>query len=185
MKHLLNLKFINFVWFQAIWFLAILTQYQYFWLIALLVVGHFVFMPRRQVELITVLPVAMVGCMADIALTLSGVFHFTSEISTLPIPFWLVALWIGFAATLRHSLGYLQNKLVIAGVLGAISGPLSYFAGYRFDAVDFPLGLYTTLPIISVVWALLLPASLYFVSHLADELVEEEDERGIAEDIPS
>ena len=183
MKVLLNLKVINFVWFQSIWFLAILFQYEYFWLISLLVIGYFIFVPNRQVEILTVLPVAMVGCMADIVLAVTGVFNFTSEISTLPIPFWLVSLWIGFAATLRHSLGYLQNRLIIASILGAISGPLSYFAGYRFGAVDFPIGVTETLVILSFVWALIMPASMFFVRRLAAEMLDDDDDSNLAREL--
>ncbi len=37
-------------------------------------------------------------------------------------PPWILALWALFASTLNASLGWLQDRLLLAAVLGALSG---------------------------------------------------------------
>lgn len=159
----LNTKLGNFVWFQSIWFLAVFTQYQFFLVICALVAAHFLFIRHRKKEAFCVLPVAFFGCFVDICLTFAGFFQFSEHILFINIPYWLVALWIGFAATLGHSLSYLQNRFPLAVILGAISAPMSYWAGNRFGAVEFPLGLLFTMVVLACVWAVLLPLALKWV----------------------
>jgi hypothetical protein len=46
-------------------------------------------------------------------------------------------MWALFATTLNVSLGWLQGRWVLTVVLGAMAGPLSYWAGVRMGAVQF------------------------------------------------
>ena len=43
-------------------------------------------------------------------------------------------------------------------LLGAIGGPMSYYAGQRLGAVQFGFGLWPTLALLAVIWAGLFPA---------------------------
>ena len=47
--------------------------------------------------------------------------------------------------------------LLLCAVLGAVSGPLSYYAGQRLGAVAFPLGLWPTLIGLGLLWGGLFP----------------------------
>ncbi|MFA5683618.1 MAG: DUF2878 domain-containing protein [Lysobacteraceae bacterium] len=42
-------------------------------------------------------------------------------------PVWIVALWIGFALTLNHSLAALKPHRLLAIAFGALGGPLAYW----------------------------------------------------------
>ncbi|WAT13927.1 DUF2878 domain-containing protein [Xanthomonas fragariae] len=50
---------------------------------------------------------------------------------TLLAPAWILALWLGFALTLNHSLATVMQRPWLAVVLGAIFGPFSYWLAQR------------------------------------------------------
>lgn len=157
-------KVANFIWFQTVWFLAIFTQYAYSWLLVGLLVGFFVFSARRGPDLVLMVAIMLLGGVIDSVLTMVGIFAFSSPGFGLPIPLWLLALWAGFSLTLPYSLNYLQGNPVICAVLGAIFGPLSYWAGARFGAVSFNYELSITLGLLAVVWACVFPMCMYIES---------------------
>ena len=106
----------------------------------------------------------LLGLLVDGLLTITGVFIFTAPGFSLPIPLWLLALWAGFSLTLPYSLNYLQGHPVICALLGGIFGPLSYWAGARFDAVSFGQDLYFTLGLLAIVWACVFPLCMVIES---------------------
>ena len=69
------------------------------------------------------------------------------------IPFWLIVLWALLATTLNHCLAWTAQPRWRAALLGAIGGPLSYYAGQRLGAVTFPFGVWPTLLGLGVLWA--------------------------------
>jgi hypothetical protein len=74
-------------------------------------------------------------------------------------PYWILAMWMLFATTLNMAFRWLQSKTLFAGVLGAVFGPLSYYAGAKAGAVvinDFT----ATMVALAVAWAILLPGLL-------------------------
>lgn len=82
------------------------------------------------------------------------------------IPIWMLGLWLAFACTLNVSLKWLQGRWWLAGLLGAIFGPLSYLAAEKLHAVVLTQGN-TTLLYIGIGWALLLPWLLRMRQHWA------------------
>ena len=71
-------------------------------------------------------------------------------------PYWIVAMWVNFAATLNSGMRWLRKSLPLAIAAGAIGGPMSFFAGQKAGAVTFSdTGI--ALAIIGVGWAVLLP----------------------------
>ena len=78
----------------------------------------------------------MLGWLADSCLVLTGLIAFPAYTHLGgPSPVWMVALWVAFAATLRHSLGWLRGRWLLGAVLGAIGGPLAYLSGQALGAV--------------------------------------------------
>lgn len=152
----LLVKSVNFIWFQSIWFLVIFHQYTYLWLVGLLILSHFIISPFRRNDAFFTCALALYGTVVDGLLTHFGVFEFSAADQWF-IPVWLVSLWVAFGIMLRVSLDYLHHRFVLSALLGAVSGPLSYWAGARFGAVSFPLSLATTLTILSAVWAVTVP----------------------------
>lgn len=146
-------KWLNFVLFQSIWFAAILGQESLEWLIALLLAAHILLCADRQGEIRIVLICAAIGIAVDSILTLAGVFVFDPSPSILPIPFWLIGVWLGFTATFRHSMSYLLAKPLIAIPAAAIAAPLSYIAGMSLGAVSFGLDTTSTALFLGLLWA--------------------------------
>jgi Protein of unknown function (DUF2878) len=93
--------------------------------------------------------------LADAMLMSQGWLAFGS--STM-LPFWLVVLWVAFAATLNHSLVFLHKRLGLASLLGAVFGPVSYWSGMQLGRLQFPHSTTSTMLVLGLVWAILMPA---------------------------
>lgn len=145
-------KWLNFILFQSIWFAAILGQGTLEWLLMLLLAMHFLLCADLKDELKVVLSCTAIGVVADTMLTLAGVFIFDPAPSVLPIPLWLVAIWLGFVSTFRHSMGYLLARPMIAIPAAAIAAPLSYIAGMSLGAVSFGLDVAVTAVVVGLLW---------------------------------
>jgi hypothetical protein len=76
----------------------------------------------------------------------------------LPPP-WMIILWALFASTLNISLAWLQSKKVLAILIGAISGPLSYWSGARLGALSLTHGT-AALIYLAIGWGLIVPVLL-------------------------
>jgi hypothetical protein len=87
-------------------------------------------------ELRVLATAAALGWLADSGLVLAGLIAFpeTTRLGG-PSPLWMVALWAAFAATLRHSLGWLRGRLLAGALLGAAAGPMAYLAGQALGAI--------------------------------------------------
>lgn len=146
----------NAVLYQSVWFAAVLGRDVWIIVPGLLIVLHILWSENRRTELLVMLACAVIGSLTDIALTLSGVFVFAPEPTILPIPVWLVCLWLGFATTLRHALAWFVARPPWAITAAAIGAPLSYLAAARFGAVELPLGLLRTGVLIGAAWIVLM-----------------------------
>ena len=82
-----------------------------------------------------VIAAGALGYGADSALVLGGWLDFPehARLGWLTA-LWMVGLWVGFAATLRHSFRLVLGRPLVAALLGASGGPFSYFAGERLGA---------------------------------------------------
>lgn len=147
---------LNFIWFQAIWFLAVVKGDNAYFILLLLLVVHFLLCHERKLELKVVASCALVGIAVDSILYKLGFYVFRNEPQILTIPFWLIAIWIGFAGTIRHSLRTFLNKPILITVLAGVFAPTSYFAAMRLGAVAFPHGPFITLLCVSAAWIIMM-----------------------------
>ncbi|MGL6176393.1 MAG: DUF2878 domain-containing protein [Vibrionaceae bacterium] len=147
----------NVVLFQVLWFVAVLGTEQYIFGVALLLLLHLFWCTNRVAELFVMLTASAAGIACDSMLAMAGIYIFPSEPSFLPIPLWLIGLWLGFAATLRHSMAPLLDKPKLFSVLAIVGAPLSYLAAEKLGAVEFPLGDLQTSLLVGVYWAALSP----------------------------
>ena len=157
---------INFVAFQAGWFACV-------WgaahdmvvagtvVAALIVALHLFCSVRSREELKLVAAAVVMGAILDSIVLATGVlqFHAGSFISGVA-PGWILALWALFATTLNVSLTWLRGRWLLAAVLGAIAGPLSYWAGARLGAVVFlqPLPGFA---VMAIEWAIAMPLLMH------------------------
>jgi uncharacterized membrane protein YqaE (UPF0057 family) len=77
-------------------------------------------------------------------------------------PHWMILMWPLFATTLNLSMSWLKNLApLLVGLFGAAFAPLAYYAGFKLGAVEYH-DLVLSLSIISITWAVLLPALVMF-----------------------
>jgi len=153
---------LNFVAFQLGWFACVLGAAGGLpWagpLVVLGVVGlHLLRVRRPGCELKLVLAAAALGIVVDSLLLASGWLQYPSGL-WLPglAPYWIVAMWALFATTLNLSLGWLRGRPVLAAVLGAVGGPLSYLAGEKLGGIGLIQPTFA-LAALAVAWAIAMP----------------------------
>lgn len=120
-----------------------------------LILIHLALQPQRKPELSVLLLCGSLGMLADAMLMSQGWLAFGT--STM-LPFWLVVLWVAFAATLNHSLVFLHKRIALASLLGAVFGPVSYWSGMQLGRLQFPHSTTSTMLLLGLVWAVLMPA---------------------------
>lgn len=150
MRHLLLPSLL----FELIWWCAVWGQADWQWLtFALVCIAWFTMARHKPSHLWPVILLAAIGILVDSFNGYIGVFIFNTDY---PLPFWLVILWAGFAWYSRLLIPAVQHHshgLII--LLGGLGGAVSYWAGYRFAAVDFQWAVLTVMSILFVQWAAL------------------------------
>ena len=129
---------------------------------------HLYMAPRPEQEAGLILLTGIFGFAVDTLQALAGLYAF-AHTSAAPwlCPLWMVALWMIFATTLNASMAWLAGRYPLAAVLGAICGPVSYVAGARLGAIEFPAHVGLSLVGIAVVWACVMPSLLWFRDFLS------------------
>ena len=143
---------VNALSFQLVWWTGVLYGNKAIPLSLALLAVHFALTPHRLGDLRLMLTLGTMGVLIDGLLIGLGIFEFQSW------PIWLVLLWCHFCLTLNASLCFLKTTpLWLAGLCGAMFGPVSYLAGERFDAVAFPMGDWVTVSVLGLVWLIVMP----------------------------
>ncbi|NIV74163.1 MAG: DUF2878 family protein, partial [Gammaproteobacteria bacterium] len=88
------------------------------------------------IELKLILAAGGLGYALDSLVVLAGAMSFPAQAQLgAPSTLWMVTLWLGFAATLRHALGWIRGRYFVAAALGALAGPFAYWSGSKLGAV--------------------------------------------------
>ena len=159
---------LNAIIFQLGWVICILggnaiaLSYTFF-----AVIVHAVLFLKGSREAWVIVAFTVVGSCWDTLLMHAGVISFSAD--SLFIPPWLLCLWLLFSCTLNHSLAWLKHKLFISGLLGGVLAPLSYLAGIKLGVAFFVMPTLTSLAIIGIAWALLIPLGLFAVRRFCDD----------------
>jgi hypothetical protein len=169
----MNHKLINFVAFQLGWFACVLSAANGMPWLGLLVAGLIVVIhlqkaarPAREAQLVFLAVLA--GLIFDSLLVLSGWLQYPGGTLVPGIaPYWILAMWALFATTLNASMSWLKSSLLLASVMGAIFGPLSYVAGQRLGALEF-INFPASMIALSFIWALAMPLLMYAANRSDD-----------------
>ncbi len=153
---------INLATFQAGWFACVMGAANgYPWFGPLVITGivllHLKLWERPADELRLLLVAAVMGFTFDTALVRTGWLEYPNGMMVAgTAPYWIVAMWLNFTTTLNLSLRWLHGRPLLAAVLGATGGPLTYLAGARLGGLSFvdqPAALAT----LAVGWGLVTP----------------------------
>jgi hypothetical protein len=153
---------INAATFQVGWLCCVLAGANHLPLLGtatalLIVILHVLGAHDGQKELSLVFIVAGIGALWDSLLVYAGLLLYPSgTLISGTAPHWIVAMWALFATTLNVSLHWLKYRPLLGAVLGAVSGPAAYFAGYKLGGVQFP-DMTAALLALAVGWAVLMP----------------------------
>jgi hypothetical protein len=138
-------QWVNFAAFQMAWLIAVwgaaggLT-----WLGPVAVLGwvsaYAFWQTAARADLALLVGAGVLGGIIDSVLVLLGVIAFPESAGPgFPTTVWMVALWVNFAAALRHSVGWLCGRFGLGTVFGAIGGPLAYLAGEKLGAINIQM----------------------------------------------
>jgi len=162
---------INFAAFQAGWFSCVLSASNGLPLLGLLVVCLIVTLhirtaeqPSHELWLLTLCVV--MGLVFDSLLVSSGWVSYPSGMLVSGVaPYWILAMWALFSITLNYSMGWLKSSLVLASVMGAVFGPLSYLAGQRLGAIEL-VDFRASMVALAIIWAVVMPVLVYAAGRL-------------------
>jgi hypothetical protein len=152
----------NFAAFQIGWFACVLGgAHGAPWLgiavTGLVVAWHLGTAARPSSEARLLVTAAALGVVWDSALVSLGWIAFTSgTLIAGAAPGWIVAMWVLFATTLNVSLNWLKGRDWLSALLGAVAGPLAYYAGAKLGAVHFPEPV-LALGALALGWAVIMP----------------------------
>jgi hypothetical protein len=171
---------VNLLAFNAAWFACVLGgAWEVAWLAPLAAAGvvgvHLLVQPGWRAELALVASAMLFGFVLDSALVALGVF--SPKRVVLPAPLtalWLVMLWGSFATILNVSIRRFQGHWVVAGLFGAVGGPVAYYSGARLGALEMGQPVWRSLILLGVGWAVAVPALLWLARALRLRLVAPE-----------
>lgn len=86
-----------------------------------------------------------------------GILEFRLRPAEWVCPLWITAMWVHLGMQLRGPLASLVGRPWLAATLGAVGGPLAYWAGVRLGAAQFHPRPVLSVVVIGAVWAIALP----------------------------
>jgi hypothetical protein len=156
----------NFVFFQIGWFACVLGGANGWpWtgsaIAAAVVAGHIASARQPLPELKLAGIAVLIGVFLDSALAALGWVSYAPG-TVIPdiAPNWILMLWALFATTLNVSFNWLKGRWLLATMLGAIAGPLAYWAGVRLGALQFTEPM-QAVAALAVGWGAVIPALLW------------------------
>lgn len=164
-------RLLNFAGYQLLWFTAVLGGSDYLPLLGLLLMAHLWLAGWRRSEVLLMSSVALLGASVDSLLTTAGYFAFPEAPGVLPVPLWLLGIWLGFAGTLRHSMTPLVSRPRLMTLATTVFAPLTYLAAQRLGAVQFPLGNLPTAIAVGLSWSAITPLMLWMAALADGELL--------------
>ena len=134
--------------------------------LAAVLVVHLRQAERADLELGLIIACGVIGAWFDSILAATGwVTYPSGQIAPLLAPYWIVTMWMLFATTLNRSMSWLKGRLPLAAAMGAVAGPMSYYAGAKLGGIVFVSPLEATIAL-SVGWALIMPVLVVLADRL-------------------
>lgn len=141
-------------WFQIVWFLAVVGREPWQLLtVSLVALTLLISVRSTHFKLARFLLLFAFGVFVDYLNLSLGLFSFESS----SFPIWLGALWAIFLWYAYYLLPLLNRyPFGLVSMLCGVAGALSYFAGMKLGAVQFPIGAGATLAVLFAEWVLII-----------------------------
>ena len=149
----------NVIGFQIVWLTCVWGAARGTWPIGLyaaiaFAIAYFWLSAQRRRDALTLLIALPIGFLMDSLLAKSGLLEFAGAYPSAHwAPLWIMALWLGFAMTLIHSLQLIYQNSRRTFLFGFFGGPLAYaIASLRFDAMHLKTEPLIGLLAVALVW---------------------------------
>lgn len=163
---------LNFVLFQAGWFVCVLYPgLAAAGFVLLLLAFHMAFVSQhRMAEL------QFIGAGTVLGGVLDGIWFQTGILddgtgSVQLTPVWLVGIWAIFMTTLSHSLSWISSRAWLPFVCAPVAGPFAYWSASKLGTVQLP-DLTVSLVALAIGWLVVFPTLLYLRKFLYPELTK-------------
>ena len=133
---------------------------------SLFIFFHLLMIKNKKKEILFLSIAGIIGFFVDSFKAFSGFITYNGVFSDNLAPLWIIAMWIGFAATINHSGSWIKKRYLIAILLGAIFGPLNYLVGDNMDALSINMNFSQNILVLSFVWGVSVP----FLYYLAEKI---------------
>jgi hypothetical protein len=175
MDSLLIRNLINLALFQGVWFLTVIGAAQgtpWYGLAGLSIFAciHYLLTHTAKADFQLAAISILLGLIIETAVIQTGVLSYVHSVTPAQFaPLWILILWANLALTLNGCLRWLQERYMLAALLGAMGGPLTYFGGMKLGAATTDLPVVTTLGVIAVIYAFVTPLLLSISHRLTQE----------------
>ena len=161
-------KLVNIIGFQSCWWACVLgSSFNWAYLgpfmMFLFLILHFYIHSFSLNELKIVIIVGIIGTIIDSSFQVTGIIEYKDSLSSFLPPLWIISMWVGFAATINHSMDWLKNNILVGFAAGLVFGPLSYITGEKFSVINFNYSSVNPILILAIAWAFTIPI-LYFIN---------------------
>jgi hypothetical protein len=157
----MKFKILNLMMFQLGWAICVLggnLMAVAYSLVALLIHHRYVLQSKSEWKLVGF--IVLVGITWDSLLVFFGLIAYPDAV-WFSLPVWMVCLWILFATTFMHSMAWLSNYSWLCVFVGAVFGPISYWAGVELSEASFGGSPIMSMVVIAAGWAILFPIGLH------------------------
>jgi hypothetical protein len=154
---------LTFIGYEAVWFSAVIgAGHDRVWpgvaAAAAFLAWRMVVSRSRGVDIGLLALSVVIGAGLEACWVRTGLIGYSAAWPFASAPAWLLALWASFGLTIVPLFGWLQARPWLAAALGAVGGPLSYWAAARgWHAVRFPPHPAGSLAALAIGWAAALP----------------------------
>jgi hypothetical protein len=141
----------NIIGFNISWLGLVYFGNNFIPVASLFLLIHLFFISKIKNELLFVIAASLIGIIVDSIFLHLGFFVFEGELG---LPMWLIMLWGCFAATLCHSLQFIDSSFWFK-ILAGLIAPFSYFSGSQLGVVEFGHPWLITYLILALIWPLI------------------------------
>jgi len=151
-------------WIYCLQSVNVCEPYKGVLVIGAILIYLFIVSDNRPADFILVISLTVMGAMTDTAYALTGMIIYNCPFPDFPwiAPYWLISLWMLFAALIRESFAWLNGRWLLATVLGSAGGVSSYLGSMRMGAAEFGVSATIGITVLAIVWAIIVPASVYY-----------------------
>lgn len=146
---------LNALLFLIGWLACLLGGGDWLWVVAMVLLVHLMRIGSWQREGKLLVSAFLFGSAVDSFLLQLGLFDF-GEARQL-IPLWQALVWLLVGTTLYHCLAWTATPWWRASLIGACFALFSYGASAWLGLLRLPFGEATTLALVALLWAIMLP----------------------------